>query len=204
MGRSCSSAATSTSASGALIRYTKASGRGGACAAWSRALECKASHQDRASASVMLSNSTTHSIERPSSSPERTIRMVSSVGADSPGSGCTTGSAAAVAPGPVRAAVVTPTSRHAPGDRLCLPGVGPEGVFSLGHSELGEGGEIAVRLDLIPDQHSVPDLAGRLPGVATDLAGGEVERAVGDARVDVHTAVVLLGVGVVVHVARLR
>src|SRR5690349_22571720 len=51
---------------------------------------------------------------------------------------------------------------------------------------------------------AVPDLAGSLPCAAPDLSGGKVERAVGDARVGVDAAVVVLGLDEVAHVGRLR
>ena len=52
-------------------------------------------------------------------------------------------------------------------------------------------------------QRGVPDLAGARPTrVPPSAVGGEVERLVGDAGVDVHAAVVLGGDDVVVHRAR--
>ena len=53
-------------------------------------------------------------------------------------------------------------------------------------------------------QGGVPDLPGSLPRGTADGGGGQVERPVGDAGVDVHAAVVVDGVDEVAHVPRLR
>ncbi len=67
----------------------------------------------------------------------------------------------------------------------------------------GEGLEVAVGADVTGDGVE-PDLAGGLPGVAAEGGRNDVEGLVGDAGVDVDAAVVVLGVDVVTHVARLR
>ena len=68
----------------------------------------------------------------------------------------------------------------------------------------GEGGEVAVRADVVAGERRMPDRASVLPGVTTDGECREDERAVGDARVDVHAAGVAVRHDVVVHVRGLR
>ena len=58
--------------------------------------------------------------------------------------------------------------------------------------------------DLPAGEGGVPDRAGALPANAADRGGREVEGAVGDAGVEVHPTVVVVGVDVLVHRGALR
>src|SRR5207253_1956420 len=65
-------------------------------------------------------------------------------------------------------------------------------VVLAGHGDGGVGGgpEVAGRFEVLRERH-VPDAPSRLPGVAADGRGGEVEGPVGDPGVDVDAAVVV-------------
>src|SRR5699024_80495 len=58
----------------------------------------------------------------------------------------------------------------------------------------GEGDEVGVLGQPAAGQRVVPEEPGAVPGRAADPGGGEIERPVGDAGVDVHAAVVVLRV----------
>src|SRR4051812_32503357 len=70
--------------------------------------------------------------------------------------------------------------------------------------QLGEVAEERPLRELAAGQGVVPDLSRLLPGVAPERGGGQVERVVGDAGVDVDAAVVAAGADVVVHGRGLR
>ncbi len=73
-----------------------------------------------------------------------------------------------------------------------------------GHGGRGEPGEVGVGADIGAGEGGVPDLAGALPRVPADRGRREVEGAVGDAGVEVHPAVVVLRLDVLVHGGALR
>src|SRR4029079_17081112 len=68
----------------------------------------------------------------------------------------------------------------------------------------GEPREVGRGTDLAAGEGGVPDRAGPLPRTPTDRGGREVEGAVGDAGVEVHPTVVVVGVDVLVHRGALR
>src|SRR5205807_3951765 len=112
--------------------------------------------------------------------------------------------ASAAAPGALQDSDALP----GPGDRLALVARGAEEVAGDGDGGVGGDPEVARRFEVL-GQRDVPDAPRRLPGVAADGRGSEVEGPVGDARVDVDAAIVVLGVvvvgevGVAAHRARL-
>ena len=71
-----------------------------------------------------------------------------------------------------------------------------------GHGGGGEAGEVDVGRDRAAGERGVPDPAGALRRRAADRGRRELEGAVGDAGVEVHAAVVVGGLDVVVHVGR--
>lgn len=79
----------------------------------------------------------------------------------------------------------------------------PEEVCGGGVGQVGAILKLGICAEFVA-QGDVPDLPGFFPGVAAEFHGGDVEGAVGDARIDVDAAVVAGGVDVVVHVTGLR
>src|SRR4029078_6104729 len=90
----------------------------------------------------------------------------------------------------------------ADGRRLVRPGAEalPRGAVSDPREgdERARGGEQRVA------QRVIPDASGRLPQAAAEVGGEQIERVVGDARVDVDATVVVDGLDVVLEVRRLR
>ena len=99
------------------------------------------------------------------------------------------------------APVVTPTASQPARTAATTSESAPWRARGGRDREPGERGEVAVGADVAGDGVD-PDLAGDLPGVAAERRGDDVEGLVGDARVDVHAAVVVGGVDVVAQVGR--